>query len=301
PLIAQATGMPAVARLCAAARADEGEGGVHAVQLIMGFPYADIAEAGPAILVHARDAAGAEAVADRHLALWRAAEPDLAAPMAEPAEAVARAKAKAGPGGPVVLADVQDNPGGGAPQDTTGLLHALIAARAEGAVLVHLCDAQAAAAAHAAGVGARLHLALGGRSDPAHGAPVPGPFEVAALGPGRFTGEGPMYRGNAIDLGPVALLRRAGVGVIVAGRRMQASEPGLLRHLGLAPEALPILAVKSSVHFRGAYQAMAREIILVEAPGAVPMALDRLPFARAVRPVARAAHTETRIPEGMTP
>ena len=39
---------------------------------------------------------------------------------------------------PVVLADAQDNAGGGANSDTTGLLRALIEARAEGAVLANL-------------------------------------------------------------------------------------------------------------------------------------------------------------------
>ncbi len=288
PLVAQATDAPAVAALYAAARERESAADVFAVHQTMGFPLADIADAGPAIIVYADSDRRAADVAEAHFKTWIAAETALHAPLTRPAEAVATAIAGAGPGGPVILADVQDNPGGGGSQDTTELLQALVAARAEGAVMTHICDAPAAAAAHAAGRGASLNITIGGRTAPEHGAPVDGPFEVAALGSGAFTGEGPMYRGNAIDLGPVALLTRNGVGVIVAGKRMQASEPGLLRHLGLDPEDLPILALKSSVHFRGAYQAMARDIILVDAPGAVPMNLDKLDYRNAVRPVARA-------------
>src|SRR5690606_32845601 len=112
-------------------------------------------------------------------------------------------------------------------------------------------------------------IAIGASLSGQYGAPVDGPWKVLRLGSGSFTGVGPMYRGNPIALGPVALLERDGVKVIVAPRKMQASEPGLLLHLGLAPEDVPILVLKSSVHFRGAYQTIARAIIPAIAPGAV--------------------------------
>jgi microcystin degradation protein MlrC len=68
---------------------------------------------------------------------------------------------------------------------------------------------------------------------------------------------------------------------------MQASEPGLLLHLGLNPADLPIMVVKSSVHFRGAYQEMARAILPAIAPGAVEADLSRLPYRYAQRKPAR--------------
>ena len=69
---------------------------------------------------------------------------------------------------------------------------------------------------------------------------------------------------------------------------MQASEPGLLRHLRLDPGRLPFLAVKSSVHFRAAYQDMARAVLHVAAPGRVTMDLSRLTYRKALRPPAGA-------------
>ncbi len=286
PLIAQATTAPAMARLCASARAEEDTGAAQAVTLTTGFPYADTAECGPAIAVYAAAPEAAEAVAERQLALWIAAEGDLESPLLPPADAVAEALAVPPGPGPVILADVQDNPGGGGTQDTTGLLQALLTGGARGAVLVHLCDPAAAQAAHEAGVGAVLDQSLGAARSPQHGPPVPGPWRVVALGSGSFTGQGPMYRGNAIALGPVALLERDGVGCIVAPNRMQASEPGLLHHLGLDPAEVPVLALKSSVHFRGAFQDMARAILHVAAPGDLPMDLTSLPYQHAVRLVA---------------
>ncbi|MEM0934375.1 MAG: M81 family metallopeptidase [Pseudomonadota bacterium] len=288
PLIAQATSSPTISRLYEVARAEERTGQADAISLAMGFPHADVSEAGPSITVYAKSTDTAERLAEIHVALWTKAEPELRDDLVPPEMAIAEARAalrKSGRG-PVILADVQDNPGGGGTQDTTALLHALLAEGVDGAVMVHLCDPEAAAAAHAAGEGAVLDRAIGAARSRKHGAPVAGPWTVAALGSGSFTGMGPMYRGNQITLGPVALLTQRGVRCIVAPSRMQASEPGLLAHLGLDPMTIPVLALKSSVHFRAAYQDGARAIVLVDAPGDVPMDLRTLPYLRAARRVA---------------
>lgn len=257
-----------------------------------GFPLADIADCGPAIVVQHPDAARATAVADTVLAAWGAVEADFDGPIPTATEAVrdAMALARAPGDGPVVIADTQDNPGGGGPGDTPGMLKALLDQGADGAVLVHIADPAAVQAAHRTGVGGTVDLGLGGKQLPEYGAPVPGPWRVEALGDGRFSGVGPMYRGNRINLGPVAVLAQAGVRVIVAGPKMQASEPGLLHHLGLDPAYVPILVVKSSVHFRGAYQAMAKAVLVGRAPGPVTADLRDLRYRR-LRPGLRIAGT----------
>ncbi len=65
---------------------------------------------------------------------------------------------------PIVIADTQDNPGAGGDPDTTGMLRALVRNNASRAAIGMLCDPQSAMAAHAAGVGATVTLALGGKS-----------------------------------------------------------------------------------------------------------------------------------------
>jgi microcystin degradation protein MlrC len=278
PLVAQATGSPPVNTLYRAAAERDGVD----TMITLGFPLADVPDAGPALVTYAHDQDTADRAADDTLREWTDAEPEFQARLFTPAEGVA--KAMQSTKHPVVIADVQDNPGGGGSNDTTGLLHALIAARAKGALMVHIVDTEAVKAAVAAGgVGAVLDIGVGGRSDPDSGAPVAGPWRVAALGDGTFTGVGPMYAGAKIEMGPVALLEQSGVQVIVAAKRMQASEPALIHHLGLDPAALPVLCVKSSVHFRGAYESMAGEIILVAAPGRVTMDLSSLKYTRCMR------------------
>ncbi len=271
--------------LLASAATLETREGIDCVSQFFGFPLADVNEAGPSIIVQGHDHELVESAADTMLAKWIEAEPKFATRLFPSDEAVAQAVGlAAGSGtGPVVIADTQDNPGGGGTGDTTGLLRALVEGNARGAVLVHIADAEACAAAHEAGEGAILDRSIGAGLSARYGTPMEGPWTVLRLGSGSFIGVGPMYKGNPIALGPVALLDRNGVRVIVAPRKMQASEPGLLLHLGLNPEEIPILVVKSSVHFRGAYQGMARAIIPAIAPGAVEADLSRLPFAHAQR------------------
>ena len=256
---------------------------VASASICLGFPAADTSVAGPSIVAYAPDPAAADHAADRLAAALAAAEPLFAGRLWAADEAVAHAKCRKDRR-PVVLADTQDNPGGGGSSDTTGLLEALIEARAENAALALLADGEAAAAAHLAGTGAVLcHLPLGGRHGPAGVTPVVGDYEVVRLGDGRFTATGPMYRGSRVDLGPMALLRPSaapGVRILVSTRRLQAADQAIFRHLGVEPEHQAILALKSSVHFRADFEPIAAEILIVQAPGANLADPAELPFRR---------------------
>lgn len=249
--------------------------------ICMGFPPADTPVCGPTIMAYAADQAAAEAAAARLAQAFAAAEPRFAGRLWRAADAVEHAM-RSGGDRPVILSDTQDNPGGGGTADTTGLLATLIAARADGALLALLCDPAAAAAAHAAGEGAILHgLALGGHHGPAGVAPIVGDFAVLRLGSGRFTATGPMYGGNRMDLGPMALLRACaapGVEIAVSTRRLQAADRAILHHLGIDPAQKRILALKSSVHFRADFELLASEVLIVAEPGANTADPALLPF-----------------------
>ena len=166
-----------------------------------------------------------------------------------------------------MLADTQDNPGGGGTGDSTGLLRALVEGQATGAVLGVLCDPQSAAAAHAAGVGAQLSLDLGGKSGADGQHPYCAEYKVLALGDGRFTATGPMWLGSRMRLGPMALLEVSGVRILVASKAVQAADQSMFRHLGVDPAEQSIVALKSSVHFRNDFQDIADSILVVAAPG----------------------------------
>ena len=252
----------------------------------MGFPAADFEECAPMVWGH-----GEGAVAAVERLFTSASEPTQWRQDVLPArEAVARAMALAATASqPVVIADTQDNPGAGGDSNTTGMLHALLA---QGAGRAHpgqvalglLFDAAAARAAHEAGVGATLDLALGTAvptytgqpSDP----PLRGRCTVRALSDGVCTLSGPMMRGLTVRLGPCACLEIEGVLVAVVSGKKQLLDRELLRMVGIHSERMKIVVVKSSNHFRADFQPHASHIVIAKAAG--PMAADPgdLPWTR---------------------
>jgi microcystin degradation protein MlrC len=244
--------------------------GIVSITHTPGFPPADIAQCGPALVVYGHDKEAAEAVADRLAGFIKEQEPAFAGRLYTSDEAVveamrlARTAAK-----PILLADIQDNPGAGGTSDTVGLLRALIAHRARGAVIGMIVDPEAAEAATSAGEGAVLERGIGAAVGFAGERPVERPWRVALLASGIFTGSGPMYGGAKFHIGPMALLtdEESGVSVVLACRRIQAVDQEMFRHVGVEPSGVPILALKSTVHFRAHFQPIAEAVLCVQAPG----------------------------------
>ena len=73
---------------------------------------------------------------------------------------------------------------------------------------------------------------------------------------------------------------------MIASRKIQAYDQAILRHVGLEPADLPIVALKSSVHFRADYAPIAHRILVAASPGPVTADPADLPF-RHVRPGVR--------------
>ncbi len=155
-----------------------------------------------------------------------------------------------------------------------------------------LYDPQVAALAHQSGIGQRLKVRLGAKSGFAGVLPYHCTVDVDALGDGRFTCTGEMYRNIEAQLGPMALLRIIDAGsdvrVIVNSERAQCVDLAMLRHLGVEPTEQRILAIKSAVHFRADFDPIAAETLLVCAPGALSCKLEELPY-RNLRPGIRVA------------
>ncbi|MET4698165.1 microcystin degradation protein MlrC [Constrictibacter sp. MBR-5] len=257
-------------------------GKVFGVSFTPGFPPADIHHCGPAVFAYGADQAAADSAANTLASAVEGREGDFAGRCWQPDEAVAEARSRAATATrPVILADTQDNPGGGGDGDTTGVLAALVRAGAEGAVLGLLVDPAVAEQAHAAGEGATIEASLGGKSGVAGDAPLVGRYRVEKLGSGQFTGTGPFYGGSRMNLGPMALLRceaAPGVRVVLCCRKVQAADQAMFRHLGVEPAATKILALKSSVHFRADFEPIAEDILVVLAPGPVVALPADLPY-----------------------
>src|SRR5438034_34444 len=128
-----------------------------------GFPMTDVPAVGMSVLVMA-DADGAAArSAARQLAsaIWEARD-EYRPEILTPAQAIEAALAH--DGGPIVVNDTSDNPGGGAPGDSTHLLQAMIAADLESACFGFIFDPETVAQAAEAGVGSSIEVRLGGKT-----------------------------------------------------------------------------------------------------------------------------------------
>ena len=267
PLGAQCTLMAPMEPIMARRATIADRAGIVELAFCFGFPYADFPDCGPALVAYAVSKRDADAAADQLLSDIGAREAEFQQELLPSSEAVAEAIRRANTSSrPIIIADTQDNPGGGAHGDTTELLAELVRQKVQGALVCLINDGESASACHAAGVGSVVSLSLGGKSD---GMPYRSAARVERLTDGRFTFTGPMGVGNPANLGPAALIDIDGVKVIVVTRKMQALDQAIIRHMGIEPSSCRILVLKSSVHFRADFGPIAEHVIVGIAPGPV--------------------------------
>jgi microcystin degradation protein MlrC len=246
-----------------------------------GFPAADFCHCGPSVFAYGRTQADADAAADQLAALVESREDDFDGRIYSPDEGVRLAMELAKTAKkPIVIADTQDNPGAGGDSDTTGMLRALVRNKAQRAAIGAICDPASAKAAHAAGVGSTVTLALGGKSGIPNDAPYKETFVVEKLSDGEFVASGPYYGGRDMDMGPSACLRIGGVRVVVASYKAQLADQSMYRYVGIEPTEQAILVNKSSVHFRADFEPIAEKLLICAAPGAMPADTAALPWTR---------------------
>lgn len=240
-----------------------------------GFPYADGQEAGARIVCTTDADAGLATTCAREVAgyLWHRREDFRPAPLS-PVEAVASALAV--PRGPVVINDTSDNPGGGTMGDDVQLLRAMLDAGVERACFGFICDAEAVEVAHAAGVGATIHVELGGKSDRRARDPLPVRAYVKGLTDGRFRLSS-YAPGLQVDLGRTARMQVDGIDVIVVSRVQQTFDPEVFLLHGVDVSRCHIVALKSSHHFRAGFRQLAARIITADsASGLTTQRIEQL-------------------------
>lgn len=255
---------------------------ILSVSLIHGFPWSDCVDNGAEALVYAdRDAAPARAaareVAERFLAIRDEA---VQKPVTiEEAVRRARGAAKAS----LILADVSDNPGGGATGEATHLLAALRAAGVRGVGAALVCDPEAARACLEAGLDAELDLSIGGRVSAFSGEPLQLRGRVAAIGE-RAGPDGP-GAAPAGPIGPIVRFQTDFADLFLGVDRREVLWRSVFTVAGADPADYAVLVLKSSNHFRAAFEPLGREILSVGSPTAMNPELASLPYRKLPRPM----------------
>ena len=257
----------------------EGRDGIISVSLGHGFPWGDVADVGAKILVVADGDRGRAERLARTLGEEFFAMRDAIAPsFFTMDEALDRAIATQG--GPVVIADVSDNAGGGAPGDATFFLRRLLERGIRDAASGYYWDPIAVRACMDAGRGARFDLRIGGKSGVASGDPIDLAITVMGMADSvtqRF-GEAP------VNMGATAWVSAEGIDLILTSLRTQVFHPEGMAKLGLDLASRKMVLVKSTQHFYAGFAPIANSILYAAPPGALRPDFEAIPYRKMTRP-----------------
>ena len=273
--------------LQARCRAMEAEGAL-AASLFVGFPHADIANAGlSAVVVADADRARAQGWCDELLdQAWREREGFVY--RIEPLEQ-SLARAKAMTEGPVVLLDHYDNTASGGTMDTTAVLGGIIHAGLENAAAFAICDPRAVEEMIRAGIGAEVTLPLGGKLDMPSigrkGEPLRVSGIVKLISNGRYRNRGPMMRGVQMDMGPTVVLDTGKVEIVVVSRHVEPNDRECLASVGIDATEKRYLMLKSRVHWRAGFMPIAKGVVECAGVGVCTSDYSMLNFRRVRRPI----------------
>ena len=260
------TNVPPMKPILTAAKRLEERSDVLAASVAVGYPYADVYEAGPAfVVVTDDDSQLAQTEADRLSDMLLDVREELTLDLPDAAQAVEQAVAS--DKHPVILVEMGDNIGGGSPGDSTFVLTELVRQGASGFVVI-LCDPEGVQTCVQAGVGAEVALDVGGKADDLHGDPVSIRGTVRLIHDGRYEETEPRHGGQRHhNQGLTVVIAVDGSLVVLTSRRQTPFSLHQLLSLGIDPTEMRMIVVKAAVAYRAAYEPIAGQIIEVDTPG----------------------------------
>ncbi|MFA1822285.1 M81 family metallopeptidase [Virgibacillus oceani] len=249
-----------------------------------GFPYTDISKVGVSVIAatnNDKHKAGeiSKSIADY---VW-AIRDHFIVETISPSRGIE--KALRIEGGPIIINETSDNPGGGTPGDGTFLLKALLEKDINKSCFGFIYDPEVAMAAHEAGVGSNINVKLGGKTDHLHGEPLEVEGYVKSLTDGIFIHSSPMWGGLKTNLGKSVRLKVGEVDVIVCSVKAQVMDEQIFLLHGIDVTSYKIVALKSSQHFRAAFEPLGRQIITVDSPGLTTLDFTTFNYKKVVRPI----------------
>ena len=252
-----------------------------------GFGYADVPHMGSSVLAIA-DGNGeiaqraARAIAD---GLWERRE-ELRGESLACSAALDEAERRSTRTGPLVLLDVGDNIGGGAPGDSTVLLAEARRRELPGFVTT-LCDERAVHQALTAGSGAELEVLVGRTTPVSVGPQLSIRGRVARITDGRFEDRNPTHGGfRFYDGGPTIRLTMAHEQeLVISSRPVPPFSLEQLRAVGIEPRERPVIVAKGVVAPRAGYEVVTSDFLLVDTPGVTAADLSQFAYRRRPDPL----------------
>jgi len=258
----------------------EAEGIALAAGIMIGNPFTDVPELCSQVLVMTDgDAAAAEREATRLAQEFWPLRFRMQGKLIALDRAIAQAKSI---DGPVIFTDAADATSSGASGDSNAIIKALRDAGYSKRVLAPLVDAPAARAAHEAGVGAQIEIALGGSIDPKRFPPMKVKARVKLLSDGAARLE---TMRAPLQAGPTAVLTFDNFTVVVMSRSVSLFDRAMYFANGLDPTDFDLVVVKSPHTEHHMFDAWSEKNFNIDAPGATSANLKSLGHTICARPI----------------
>jgi microcystin degradation protein MlrC len=269
----------------------EKSGRALAASLFVGFPHADIAQAGlSAVVCTDNDQEDARRMVNELLSVAWNARRDWVFKIEPLQSSVARAKRLGGDGGgPVFLLDHYDNCASGGTMDTTEVLAEIMRQGLEDVVFFGIHDPAAVQQAMAAGIGAEVELSIGAKYKlpalPVASKPLMVKGRVRTVSAGYFTARGGLSPGLRVFMGPTAVLDTGPIQIVLLSRHVEPTATDMFRVLGIEPAEQRFIAIKSRVHWRADLGRYARAIVECAGVGVCTSDYGQLQFRNVRRPI----------------
>lgn len=261
---------------------------IWAVNVVAGFSFADTPDTGVSFVV---STTGPDAEAQtllQKLSDHALASREQGCVVDPPVREVVR-QIDPPPPGLTVLVEPSDNIGGGAPGDGTGLLRALVDARIPNAA-VCICDPAAVQRLQKAQIDEELWIPIGGKGSRLDSGPLSLRVQLVSRWGGLFELEDKQSHlasmtGNSFDMGACAIVKHAGLTILLTSVKTPPFDLGQWRSQGLEPTRFSVIGVKAAVAHRRAYDKIASRMLWVDTPGPCSSNLRSLPFQKVRRPI----------------
>jgi microcystin degradation protein MlrC len=286
--LCQLTSVEPLKGIMESAIAAEKGGNVLNASVFGGFPLADIPFVGFSSVIVADDnTAAAEQLRNALLDMAWDRRAEFVFEVEPLSESIARAKTLEG--GPVVLVDHADNVFSGGTQDVMDTVAEALAQGLSDMAVGPIWDPESVGHMIEAGVGKKVSLMLGGKTDmpsiALKGQPLEVHGTVRRITDGRYTVTCPMDTGVVLNHGPSAVLDTGGVEILVCSERMEAFDLGVFRHAGIEPTAKRYLLIKSRHHFRAGFEPIAAHIVYLAGSGVTSSDHSLFQFNKIPRPI----------------
>ena len=253
---------------------------VLSVSLAHGFPWANVSDVGARVLVVTHDNIDlANTLSEKLARRFYALRHKVTTPFLSTASALDVARPQSHH--PVVLADMGDNSGGGAPGDATHLLRALLDGGFSNFAAGIFWDPIVVRICQDAGLGSTVKVRLGGKTSIDSGSPLDLTVEIrniqSGLGQHLGTGREP--------LGTLVWVRLNGdVDLLINDLRVQVYHPEAFEQMGVGLSGKNLIAVKSLFHFFGPFSQISDCILQVATPGGTHPNFAKTPLTKRKTP-----------------